>query len=742
MSSAFLRGGLRSGWTYSKVAPMQTLAPPAATTQAERLAAALATLNEAQRAAVEHGVEAATAAAGEDAAMAPDTRPLLVIAGAGSGKTSTLAHRVAHLIAQGADPQRILLLSFSRRAAQEMERRAGQVLARVLGLKSEAPPALPWAGTFHGVGARLLREYAPQIGLKDNFTIHDRGDAEDLMGWVRHEIGLSARTGTRRFPLKGTCLSIYSRCVNTCAPLGEVLRDAFPWCAEWEAELKRLFGAYVEAKQQQNVLDYDDLLLYWAGMVAEPALAEQVGARFDHVLVDEYQDTNLLQAGILLALKPDGRGVTVVGDDAQAIYSFRGATVRNILDFPTQFSRASAGGPVPVAARVVTLERNYRSTQPILDVSNAVIAHAAERHAKTLWTDKPSAGRPQLVLVPDEAQQACWVADRILAHREGGLALKSQAVLFRTSSHSAALELELARRNIPFVKYGGLKFLEAAHVKDLLAVLRFAENPRGRMAGFRVTQLIPGIGPVTGARLLDAMDAAADPAQAVRAFVPPASAQAEWARFAELYAALRAPGLAWPADVELAVHWYLPHLERLYDDGAGVRRGDVEQLARLAVGYASRERFLTELTLDPPAATSDRPGPPLLDEDYLILSTIHSAKGQEWNSVHVLNVVDGCLPADVAQGAHELEEERRLLYVAMTRARDHLHLLVPQRFYVTQQAVRGDRHLYAGRTRFIPAADLARFEQHTWPPPPPRSVGVPPPAAVIDLRNRMRAAWR
>lgn len=703
---------------------MSSVAIPAPLRPEERLAAVLAQLNEAQREAVEHGVGTAPGEGSQD------QRPLLVIAGAGSGKTSTLAHRVAHLIARGADPQRILLLTFSRRAAQEMERRAGQVLAKVLGLASQAPPALPWAGTFHGIGARLLREYAAQIGLDASFTIHDRGDAEDLMGLVRNDIGLA--TMERRFPRKGTCLSIYSRAVNSRAPLAEVLAQAFPWCAEWEAELKRLFGAYVEAKQAQQVLDYDDLLLYWAEMVAQPELAAPIGARFDHVLVDEYQDTNLLQAAILRALKPDGHGLTVVGDDAQSIYSFRGATVRNILDFPGQFTQP---------ARIVTLERNYRSTQPILDVSNAVIAAAAERHAKTLWTDKPSVGRPQLVLVPDEAQQARFVAERVLAHREGGLALKSQAVLFRSSSHSAALELELARRNIPFVKYGGLKFLEAAHVKDLLAVLRFAQNPRGRMAGFRVTQLIPGIGPATSTRLLDAMAQAEDPGAVVQAFQPPAAAREEWARFAAIYAELRAPELAWPADMDLALRWYLPHLERLHDD-AGLRRGDVEQLARLASGYASRERFLTELTLDPPEATSDRPGPPLLDEDYLILSTIHSAKGQEWRSVHVLNVVDGCIPADVAQGAQELEEERRLLYVAMTRARDHLHLIVPQRFYVTQQAVRGDRHLYAGRTRFISAADAQRFEQHTWPPPPERAPAVPPPAAVIDLRSRLRAAWR
>jgi DNA helicase-2/ATP-dependent DNA helicase PcrA len=709
-----------------------TVPAPASSTLAERLAEALSTLNEAQRAAVDHGMSAGDAAGA-------DARPLLVIAGAGSGKTSTLAHRVAGLIARGTDPQRILLLTFSRRAAQEMTRRAGQVAMRVLGLRDDAAPALPWAGTFHGIGARLLREYAGRIGLNENFTIHDRGDAEDLMGLVRHDLGLSSTT--RRFPQKGTCLSIYSRAVNTCAPLGQVLAEAFPWCAEWEVELKRLFGAYVDAKQDQHALDYDDLLLYWAGMVSDAALAADVGARFDHILVDEYQDTNRLQASILLGLRPDGRGLTVVGDDAQSIYSFRGATVRNILDFPGLFQRHSPDGPRPVEARIVTLERNYRSTQPILDVSNAVIAAAAERHAKTLWTDKPSAGRPQLVLVPDEAGQAQWVADRVLAHREGGLALKSQAVLFRTSYHSAALELELARRNIPFVKYGGLKFLEAAHVKDLLAILRFAQNPRGRMAGFRVTQFIPGIGPVTSARLLDAMDEAADPAAAMRDFVPPSGAKVEWKRFADAYAALRRSDLAWPADMEIAMRWYLPHLDRLYEDAA-VRRGDIEQLVRLAAGYGSRERFLTELTLDPPEATSDRPGPPLLDEDYLVLSTIHSAKGQEWTSVHVLNVVDGCMPADVAQGPQELEEERRLLYVAMTRARDHLHILVPQRFYVTQQAVRGDRHMYASRTRFIAEADLGRFEQVVWPPPPPPRSVVPPPPATIDLLSRMRAAWR
>ena len=675
--------------------------------------------------------EAATHGTGDGAA---DTRPLLVIAGAGSGKTNTLAHRVANLIRHGADPQRMLLLTFSRRAAQEMERRVGGVLQKALGLGGTQPlPNLPWSGTFHGIGARLLREYAQRIGLEENFTIHDRGDAEDLMGLVRHEIGLADQK--KRFPLKGTCLGIYSRVLNTRDPLALVLQSVYPWCAQWEDELKKLFGAYVEAKQQQNVLDYDDLLGFWAEMMAEPVLAAEVGGRFDHVLVDEYQDTNRLQAEILLALKPTGQGVTVVGDDAQSIYSFRGATVRNILEFPHQFSQP---------ARIVTLERNYRSTQPILDASNAVIAAARERHAKNLFTDKASSQRAQLVLVPDEAQQARWVADEVLREREAGSTLKSQSVLFRTSHHSAGLELELARRNIPFVKFGGLKFLEAAHVKDVMAVLRFAQNPRSRMAGFRAVQLVPGIGAATATRLLDAMGEASDPHQALQAFEPPAQAKEEWAQLAGLLAKLNDAELAWPADMELAKAWYLPQLERLHDD-AQVRKLDVEQLARLAAGYGSRERFLTELTLDPPDATSDQSGPPLRDEDYLVLSTIHSAKGQEWKAVHVLNVVDGCIPSDMATGTtEELEEERRLLYVAMTRAKERLHLLVPQRFYVSQQSGGGDRHVYAGRSRFIGEAMAAHFEQVTWPAAIEvrPGAGAQPQAPVMQVRSRARAAWR
>ena len=704
--------------------------PVLATDPVRRLAARVDpfdALNAEQRAAVEHGIAADV----RGAHVAP---PLLVIAGAGSGKTLTLASRVARLVLAGADPQRLMLLTFSRRAALELERRVGSVLHRTLGFApTQRAPALPWAGTFHAVGARLLREYAPRIGLAADFTIDDRADAEDLMGALRIERGLAATK--QRFPSKATCLAIYSRVVNTTASLADVLKTSYPWCGAWHDELKRLFSAYAEAKARQHVLDYDDLLLWWAEMLGDAAIAREIAARFDHVLVDEYQDTNRLQARVLLALKPDGRGLTVVGDDAQAIYAFRGAEVRNILDFPAAFTPH---------ARIVALERNYRSTQRILDAANGVIALAAERHAKELASVSTAGMRPQLVRVADEAEQAAWVADEVLRQREAGIVLKRQAVLMRAAHHSAALELELARRGIPFVKYGGLKFLETAHVRDVLAVLRLAQNPRSRAACLRAAALVPGIGVATARRLADALESAPDPASALTGFRAPAAAAEAWSGFVALYASLRAES-AWPAELERVVAWYRPQLERLHED-APARAADLAQLVHLAGAHASRERFLTELTLDPPQAASDEAGAPHRDDDWLVLSTIHSAKGQEWSVVFVLNAVDGCLPSDMATGsAAEIEEERRLLYVAMTRARSHLHLVVPHRFYVHQQAAGGDRYVHATLTRFIPDALRARFEDvvpfavHAAQPGP--RAETPSPPASIDLGARIRARW-
>ncbi len=683
----------------------------------------LAGLNDAQRRAASFGLD-----------EPPGTRigPLLVVAGAGSGKTLTLAARVAKLVVAGADPVRLLLLTFSRRAAAEMERRVGRVLHDALGLGSlQQAPRLAWCGTFHSVGARLLRSVAADIGLDPAFTVDDRADAEDTLHLLRQRLGLAG--SGRRFPQKATCLAIYSRVVNSRKPLGQVVAEGFPWCIGHEDDLRCLFVAYADEKRSQRVLDLDDLLVWWAEAMADPIVGARIASRFDHVLVDEYQDTNRLQAEIVMRLAPDGRGLTVVGDDAQAIYSFRAAEVRNILDFAARFAPP---------ATVLTLEQNYRSTTPLLAASNAVIALAAERHAKQLWSDRTAAERPCLVWVEDEAAEASWVAERVLTLRESGLALRSQAVLFRSAQHSAALELELARRDIPFVKYGGLRFLDAAHVKDVLAVLRFVANPRGQRAGLRALQLVPGIGAASAGALLSALAEAPDPAAALLSFVPASAAAKAWSTFVSLFATLGAAGSPWPGELAAVERWYRPLLERMHDDAAP-RAADIAHLVRLACGYPSRERFLTELALDPPTATSDESGPGGDDEDYLILSTIHSAKGQEWSAVSVLRVVDGCLPSDMATGTlAEIEEERRLLYVAMTRARHHLHLLVPQRFYVTQQAARGDRHVYGAISRFLPPPLHCLFDQVVVPgnatAPHDGSIALAPGA---DVGARVRSLW-
>jgi DNA helicase II / ATP-dependent DNA helicase PcrA len=680
-------------------------------------------LNADQRQAVEHGIDGVRTIGA----------PLLIIAGAGSGKTNTLAHRVAHLILHGADPRRILLMTFSRRAATELTSRVRRICAETLREKAGVlTDALTWAGTFHGMGARLLREHAEIIGLDPDFTIHDREDSADLINLVRHDLGFSKTE--KRFPTKGTCLAIYSRAVNSEAPLEQVLGKVFPWCAGWSDELRRLFASYVEAKQANNVLDYDDLLLYWAQMVSEPDLAGQIAERFDHILVDEYQDTNRLQAAILKGLKPDGRGLTVVGDDAQSIYAFRAADVRNILDFPRQFTPP---------AEMVTLQRNYRSTQPILAAANGVISLAAERFTKNLWTERQSADRPRLVVVRDENEQANYIVEQVLMAREAGQPLKQQAVLFRTSHHSGPLEVELTRRNIPFVKFGGLKFLDSAHVKDLLALLRFAQNPRDRVAGFRLLQLMPGVGPALARKALDLMADSSDPLAALCAFPAPARVVDCWGDFVATLQHLRTGDSAWPAELHAARNWYQPHLERLHEDST-TRQLDLVQLEQIAATYITREKFLTELTLDPPDATSAEAGIPMRDEDYLILSTIHSAKGQEWKSVFLLNVVDGCIPSDLSTGAvAEIEEERRLLYVAMTRAKDHLHLLIPQRFFTHGQSAHGDRHVYAARSRFIPANLAPLFETTSWPPAGAQSANpATAPAQKRDLGAHMRGMWR
>jgi DNA helicase-2/ATP-dependent DNA helicase PcrA len=689
----------------------------------------LGLLNPAQRQAASHGKTQ------DEGAFAAG--PLLVIAGAGTGKTMTLAHRVAHLIIQGVSPERILLLTFTRRAAQEMTRRVESIVRQTLRGENDACLSrgiLPWSGTFHSVANRLLRRYAHNLGLDPGFSVLDRGDSADLMDVVRHEQGLSRKS--RRFPKKETCLAIYSRCVNTQKPLLDSLDETFPWCADWEQELRTLFRHYVEKKQQSQALDYDDLLLYWSHLVADEELAAEIGSWFDHVLIDEYQDTNLLQADILHAIKPEGEGVTVVGDDAQSIYSFRAAEIENILSFSDQY--------IP-SARIVTLEENYRSTQPILDAANCVIAESERQYRKNLYSKKAGGGKPQYVTVDDGDAEAEYVVDAVLANREEGLQLKDQAVLFRGSHHSDRLELELVRRNIPYVKYGGLKFLEAGHVKDLLSLLKWAENPRNQVAAFRVLKLLPGMGPSYAARSFEHLGENGFDFASLGRFLPPSATKSDWTSFCELMASLAAaePGdNAWQAQLSEVRRWYQPHLERIYD-GLDTREADLEQLEQISGKYPTRERFLTELTLDPPSAAGDLAGDPYLDEDYLILSTVHSAKGQEWDAVFVLNFSDGNFPSEFSTGKPEMiEEERRLLYVAMTRAKQSLNLIAPLRYHVTQQRRDGDKHVYGARSRFMTDNLMARMEPAFHGRSEAKSNRLAPRTnKKIDVSSRLREMW-
>jgi DNA helicase-2/ATP-dependent DNA helicase PcrA len=629
-------------------------------------------------------------------------QPLLIVAGAGTGKTTTLAHRVAWQIVNGVAPEQILLLTFTRRAAFEMLRRVEGILTaldvRLLpdpGLAQSGSTRRIRGGTFHSVATGLLRRYGQRIGLYPDFTILDRSDSEDLLNLVRTEHKLP-QSG-QRFPLKGTCLDIYSRCVNTQLRIQEVLERWFPWCVEHQDKLAELFTAYVARKESQRVLDFDDLLLFWNALAEHSVGTRSLGDEFRRILVDEYQDTNVLQARILKAMCPTGIGLTAVGDDAQSIYSFRAATVRNILDFPEEYPGTT----------LVALEQNYRSTQPILDVTNRVIEEAAERHHKKLWSDRESGAQPALVTCSDEDTQNEYIIDRILERREEGVPLRQQAVLFRASHHSMALEAELGRRNIPFQKYGGLRFLETAHIRDLLAFLRLAENPYDSVTGLRVLVLLPGIGPAKATTLIDLLRDGGGQFETWKNWKPPSAARDDWPRFVSLLQKLSGSADLEQQDVSAELQavrkFYTPLLKSKYDNVQS-RLNDLRQLEVIAGRYPSRSAFLTEMTLDPPTSTQELPNAPHADEDYLVLSTIHSAKGLEWDSVFVIHAADGNIPSDMATGtADEIEEERRLFYVAMTRAKNLLHVVRPERYYFHHRR-RSDQHSLSRITRFLPAA--------------------------------------
>jgi len=653
-------------------------------------------LNSAQREAVRHGME-----------------PLLIVAGAGTGKTTTLTHRVAWLVHSGIDPKRILLLTFTRRAAAEMLGRVGSCLKQLETAKGPNAPRLAraqqnaiWGGTFHAMAVHLLRQHGRLIGLEPEFSVVDRADAEDLLNVARQQLVKPAEG--KRFPTKETCLSIYSRCVNAREPLQRVLTNMFPWCVEFEDELKRLFQAYVDRKEQLRMLDYDDLLLFWNALVADEAGAAAVRRQFDCVLVDEYQDTNILQSEILKRICPDGRGLTVVGDDAQSIYSFRAATVRNILDFPEQFADT----------RIVKLEENYRSTQPILEATNRVIAEATERHEKNLFTSRTGGQRPQVVPCMDEDEQSDFIVNEVLAHREKGIALKRQAVLFRASHHSLSLEVVLAENNIPFHKYGGLKFTEAAHIKDLLAFMRMAENPLDLVSSTRVLLLLPGVGQKRAEDINQKLFQANGDFASLKSLAPPKAAQEYWPEFVNLLQYLAranqkreanlGESLSLPVEIEAVRKFYHPLMELKYDNPTA-RANDLTQLVQIAARYKDRADFLTSIALDPPSSTQDLASGSVIDDDYLVLSTIHSAKGLEWDNVFVIHATDGNIPSEMStKDESQIEEERRLFYVALSRAKEHLYVCQPQRYY-TRGRWRDD-YTMPQLTRFLSREIRAAFD--------------------------------
>jgi DNA helicase-2/ATP-dependent DNA helicase PcrA len=615
--------------------------------------------------------------------------PLLILAGAGTGKTTTLCARVAWFLSEGVPAERILLLTFTRRAAREMVERAGALAERVVPNAGRVV-----GGTFHSVAHRMVRTHASSLGLTPGFGVLDAGDASDLLDFVRQEQGHAV--SRRRFPRAQTMLDIYSRTVNSQTPLAEVLAESFPWCEEHRDALGETFRAYGARKRSLGLLDLDDLLLYWRALAADEVIGPRMAGDFDHVLVDEYQDVNGLQVDIVRGLRPAQTGLTVVGDDFQAIYGFRAASARHILGFPDQFSET----------HTVTLEQNYRSTTPILTVANAVSEQDRVGFGKQLWTDREGGRQPELVFPRDDSDQAGEVCARVLAAREEGVELRAQAVLFRTGHDSDQLELELTRRGIPFVKYGGLRYMEAAHIKDLLALLRLTDNPADEVSWFRVLQLLDGVGPTRARRVLDALRPSGGEAPRLdrwpdaAAHIPEGSLEHANAVIAALAATGADSEQDTGAQVERLSDALAPLIRLRYPDGA-MRIADLDQLAAAARGAEDVRHFVSELVLDPPASSAALAGPPHLDEDYLVLSTVHSAKGLEWDTVHLIAAYDGNFPADMSTGSREgIAEERRLLYVALTRPRRSLHIYVPVRYYHRPNGG-GDAHGYGKPSRFL-----------------------------------------
>ena len=624
------------------------------------------------------------------------TGPLLVLAGAGTGKTRTLAARAGWLRDQGMDPARILLLTFTRRAAEEM-------LSRL-----SAPPGTGPAsagqnaaagqirgGTFHSIAHRIIRQHAEAFALPPRFSVIDPGDVTDLFDVLRGNHGLVSTE--RRTPRAGVCADIYTRCVNTQQTVADVVKAGFPWCTHVTGQLSDMFRAYVARKRGHGLVDFDDLLLLWRAALADSAAGPVLRGMFDAVLVDEYQDVNAVQADIVRLLRPDGSGLTCVGDDAQAIYSFRGSD-------PEHLRRLQADFP---GLAVVRLSRNYRSRQAVLRLANVVRPQSPGLELE-LTAIRTAGSQPNLVRCYDEATQATQICARVLEARECGTDLRDQAVLVRSAHHSDVLEIELAARGIPYLKYGGLRFTEAAHVRDLLAALRVITNPADDIAWFRVLRLHDGIGPAHARRISDALQLT-EPAALSRSneAVAAAPARSREELAATLHGLAGAALLAGTAEQAAAVLAALDRPLRARYPDADARIADLQRLTDAAATRPSLHDALVELALDPPVSASDLAGPPRLDEDYLVISTVHSAKGLEWSIVHLPHLVDGAVPSDMALASRVgLDEERRLFYVAVTRARDDLYLYAPLRLH-HHRTGRDDRHSLGQVTRFLDAAAIA-----------------------------------
>jgi DNA helicase-2/ATP-dependent DNA helicase PcrA len=656
------------------------------------------------------------------AAVVHGTDPLVVLAGAGTGKTRTLTSRVASLLESGTPPERILLLTFTRRAAEDM-------LGRVAALCADSATASRvWGGTFHAIAHRLIAEHSSALGLS-TVSVIDPGDVTDLVDLMREEFGLTASDSRDRLPRAATIADIYSRAVNTDRPARHVIAHDYPWVDPHADAVMALLRAFVARKRERGLLDFDDLLLSWRALLEDPAAGERLRGRWDYVLVDEFQDVNQIQVDIVTRLRVDGRGLTVVGDDAQAVYAFRGATSGHLLELAHALP----------ATRTIKLERNFRARQPLLDLANVIRPGGGEDRL-TLHADRPSphgpgpVAKPTLVRCYDPADEARRIADALLASVENGGRLHDHAVLMRAAHHSDLLELELTARRIPFVKFGGLKFLEAAHVKDYLAALRILDNPRDELAWFRILRLHKGIGPASARALLDQiLGDEPDPNEVVA--VAPSTTRA---RLAVTLEALRAAGggrvVADQASACAAL--VRPLVKERYRDAAA-RLGDVERLAEAASRSADLASFVAEVTLDPPQSTGDYAKPPHLDEDYVTLSTVHSAKGLEWEVVHVLHAVDGSFPSDMALSSDEgLAEEARLFYVAVTRARDELNVYTPLRMPHHRRA-RDDRHSFAPQSRFLTPEALAVMDvcQPRRTPKPEVVLASAPRVAIPTLHE-------